>query len=760
MKKVNKILSVLLSLIMIFSIIPMTSITASAATQVEQALAFAANVAANNPHAYDGYCLKFVGACYESAGYAHYAVDTAYHAGDMWIISTSSTNIPVGALVFFDYSWNSYAGHVGIYAGNGKMYDAESAYGGVQLRNFKTNGYRGWGWYGGIAPTGSSGGGTTPSYNYQAITAGSYYVKSNGQSTYNYLTVSETSAASGAGINAWTFMTTSRVQIDNNGGNFYTMKFPEITTANAVNVHTDSTYPTATTKVTNYKFSGSSTQSWGFDKVSGGYVIRCKANENMVLTCNGSGQATISAYSAGNANQIWSLIPYVSGTVQYNANGGSGAPSSQTKYFNQTLTLSSTKPTRTGYTFLGWSTSSTATSATYSSGGSYTNEESATLYAVWKAKTYTISYNANGGSGAPSSQTKTHGKTLTLSSVVPTRNGYEFLGWSTSSTATSATYSAGGSFTTNANTTLYAVWKQTTNSLTVNSSNNAVISNGGGMAYYTFTPSSTGKYVIYSTSDTDTKVYLYNSSGTQLSSDDDGGDGQNFRLQYNLNAGTTYRFGVQYYNSSKTGTIPFKFGRVYTVTYNANGGTGAPTTQHVDYGKNITVSDVEPVRDGYTFEGWRDSYYELVFEPGNTIPLILNQNITFTAVWSQLPNIPSTDGDSTYGFHIQEPSITTIRNQDSIVLHTIVDDELPEGYSVKWVKSNSNFSMTKFVNTDTKVRVYAENKGDTTFTAVLYDDNGVEVARDTVELYSKSGFFDKIGGFFRMLFGATVDYAE
>lgn len=76
------------------------------------------------------------------------------------------------------------------------------------------------------------------------------------------------------------------------------------------------------------------------------------------------------------------------------------------------------------------------------------------------AKSYTVSYNANGGSGAPASQTKTHGTALTLSSVKPTRSGHTFLGWSTSSTATSASYSAGGSFTSNADTTLYAVWKQ------------------------------------------------------------------------------------------------------------------------------------------------------------------------------------------------------------------------------------------------------------------------------------------------------------
>ena len=74
--------------------------------------------------------------------------------------------------------------------------------------------------------------------------------------------------------------------------------------------------------------------------------------------------------------------------------------------------------------------------------------------------TFTITYNANGGTGAPSPQTKESGKALTLSSTEPTRQGYTFLGWATSSGASSAQYNAGSSFTTDANTTLYAVWRK------------------------------------------------------------------------------------------------------------------------------------------------------------------------------------------------------------------------------------------------------------------------------------------------------------
>lgn len=71
-------------------------------------------------------------------------------------------------------------------------------------------------------------------------------------------------------------------------------------------------------------------------------------------------------------------------TIQYDANGGTGAPGNQTKLKDVTLTLSSTEPTRTGYTFLGWATSSTATAAAYKAGGSYTANAGATLYAVWE----------------------------------------------------------------------------------------------------------------------------------------------------------------------------------------------------------------------------------------------------------------------------------------------------------------------------------------------------------------------------------------
>jgi uncharacterized repeat protein (TIGR02543 family) len=147
--------------------------------------------------------------------------------------------------------------------------------------------------------------------------------------------------------------------------------------------------------------------------------------------------------------------------ITYDAKGGKGAPDAQTKWYGTALTLATKTPTRDGYTFLGWSTSSTATAAdgAYDPGDTYTTNAARTLYAVWKAITYTVTFHANGGTGAPAAQTKTHGSALALSPTIPTRANYTFKGWGTLASSTVATYSAGGSYTADASATLYAVWE-------------------------------------------------------------------------------------------------------------------------------------------------------------------------------------------------------------------------------------------------------------------------------------------------------------
>ena len=78
--------------------------------------------------------------------------------------------------------------------------------------------------------------------------------------------------------------------------------------------------------------------------------------------------------------------PKPSHTVSYNANGGSGAPGNQTKWWGEVLTLSNTRPTRANHTFLGWATSANGAVA-YQPGGRYGADNNNTLYAVWKLAT-------------------------------------------------------------------------------------------------------------------------------------------------------------------------------------------------------------------------------------------------------------------------------------------------------------------------------------------------------------------------------------
>lgn len=152
-------------------------------------------------------------------------------------------------------------------------------------------------------------------------------------------------------------------------------------------------------------------------------------------------------------------------TVKYDANGGTGAPSNQTKKQGESLTISTAKPTKTGYTFTSWNTKKDGTGTKYDIGASYTTDSDVTLYAQYKENTitYTVKYDANGGTGAPSNQTKTKGTDLVLSDIKPTKEGYIFVNWNTKKDGTGTSYNAGSKYTTEASVTLYAQYEKELN---------------------------------------------------------------------------------------------------------------------------------------------------------------------------------------------------------------------------------------------------------------------------------------------------------
>lgn len=202
----------------------------------------------------------------------------------------------------------------------------------------------------------------------------------------------------------------------------------------------------------------------GTKKIAGGTVsINKSANSKSVsffvsfpfkLSWSGHYQDTLTASGKINIPAITSY------TIIYNANGGTSAPPAQTKRHGSSITLSSAKPDRDGYIFQGWSDSTSGT-VKYHPGDTYSQNGNATLYAIWQQAIFTISYDANGGTGAPDSQTKNYGEDITLSNGIPSRTGYEFLGWGITANDPSVVYAVGGKYTSNASIVLYAVWKFT-----------------------------------------------------------------------------------------------------------------------------------------------------------------------------------------------------------------------------------------------------------------------------------------------------------
>lgn len=177
-----------------------------------------------------------------------------------------------------------------------------------------------------------------------------------------------------------------------------------------------------------------------------------------------------------NANIHYNSAAKVSYTVTFDTNGGTVSTTSKT-VTNGEAYGSLPTPTRSNYKFDGWFTSATGgTQVTSSTTVNLTANQ--TLYAHWTISySYTVTFNANGGTGTPSPQIKEENVPLTLSSLKPSKtfilqynaNGGSvspasktvsctFKNWTTEKSGGGTAYASGGSYTLNADVTLYAQW--------------------------------------------------------------------------------------------------------------------------------------------------------------------------------------------------------------------------------------------------------------------------------------------------------------
>jgi uncharacterized repeat protein (TIGR02543 family) len=125
----------------------------------------------------------------------------------------------------------------------------------------------------------------------------------------------------------------------------------------------------------------------------------------------------------------WKVGTY---TVTYNANNATSgtAPANQTKTYGVDLTLAANTGNlaRSGYTFNGWNTQADGTGTHYASGATYTANTGVTLYAEWKENTYTVTFDAQGGTPTPPDQTVAYGNNVTQPTN-PSKAGSAFTGW-------------------------------------------------------------------------------------------------------------------------------------------------------------------------------------------------------------------------------------------------------------------------------------------------------------------------------------------
>ena len=400
--------------------------------------------------------------------------------------------------------------------------------------------------------------------------------------------------------------------------------------------------------------------------------------------------------------------------IEYNANGGSGTMNSTLVTTGSSVTIKSNGFTRDGYLFEGWTTNSNGTDDGYGWTGwsgtwNYTSgkygiaNSKLVLYARWKTiKTYTISYNSNGGSGTMSSDTVSTGGAATIKNNTFTRSGYTFAGWTTNSDGTDDGYgwAEGWSGTWNydngqygiANNALvlYARWNPKSYTINYNA-------NGGSGTMSSSTVSTGGSVTIKSNTFTRTGYkfvgWTTNSNGT-----DDG---------YGWTAGKSYTWN---YDNGQLGVtnnslvLYARWDNHFTVTYNDNGGSGcSSSSKTVTYGS--TYGNLcTPTRSGYIFAGWYSSNYA---------------NAPWTYYYDKYKN---------------NSTVASIGRNDKVGLYN--------NYL-----TNSTRKFSRYTSSDT----YSVNGNQTLVAGWLKFNYKREDAK-----YCSDGYFDTIGDAYNGCYGSTI----
>ena len=154
-------------------------------------------------------------------------------------------------------------------------------------------------------------------------------------------------------------------------------------------------------------------------------------------------------------------------TVTYNANGGEGTITDTSSPYNAGATVtikdSAGLTAPSGKQFSHWYTTANGTGGTrYNPGDTFNISGNIVLYAQWIDITYTVTYNANGGTGSMTDTNSpyTPNASVTVLSNNFSREGFEFDCWNTNQDGNGDDYAPGESFSITSNTILYAQWNK------------------------------------------------------------------------------------------------------------------------------------------------------------------------------------------------------------------------------------------------------------------------------------------------------------
>lgn len=285
-----------------------------------------------------------------------------------------------------------------------------------------------------------------------------------------------------------------------------------------------------------------------------------------------SGTKLSSTYSPTQSRTVYAKWVASALTVTYDSQGGSSVTAG-TVNTGSNLTAP-TAPTKAGYTFSGWSTSSTGSVVSFTGGYAHGQTASFTLYAIWSANALTITYNSNGGTAVADGTVNT-GANISAAPSAPTKTGYTLSGWSATDggSVISFPYTHGQT----SNFTLYAIWSANALTVTYNSNGGSVVTSG----------STTSGASIGSAPTAPTR------------------SGYSFAGWSDTNGGSAITFPYAHGQTANFTLYAIWTGSTYTVTYVYNSATSGNSTVSDSFTSGLTAITLPtPARTGYTFLGW------------------------------------------------------------------------------------------------------------------------------------------------------------